>query len=151
MREAPQVDKLQAGLLKGFDSQGLETTLIENVRKKFPETEFISYVIKVAGEQGWTSNLIGAGLKRDPDNLLLKEFALLDPLQAAIDSPPDKSKASGGEVERVLRSLINILKHVGPTELSGEMFGELHSYLAGLYEEYNTQSTETIVSSVAEI
>jgi uncharacterized protein YejL (UPF0352 family) len=68
----------------------------------------------------------------------------LDPLQAAIDFPPDKSKASAGEVERALRALINILKHLGPSELSGEMFGELHSYLAPLYEEYTKQSAETI-------
>jgi len=144
MSEAPKIDKLQTGLQQGFNNEELQAILLENLRKKIPDAEFVSYVITIAAEQGWTTNLITAGLKRSPDNMLLKEFALLDPLQAAIDSPPDKSKASGGEVERSLRSLINILKHVGPGELSGGMFGELHSYLAPLYEEYTKQSAETI-------
>jgi hypothetical protein len=144
MSEAPKPDKLQQGLLSVFDHKTLEAILLRNLNKKFPDAEFVSYVIRVADEQRWTSDLISAGLKQNPQNMMLKEFALLDPLEAVISAPPDTSKAPGDEVERALRCLIQVLKQVEPSVLSGEMFAELNSYLTGLYKEYDEQTAATI-------
>lgn len=149
MRAAPKLpDKLPEALSSALEPQDFEALVFSGLQKKLfdiiSHKEFATLTAKAAARDGWTGNLVDAALKNSPRNTLLREFALLDPISEMISKPPEKATASGGEVHRALRALIDL---IGDSELNGASqlnLTELNSNLVDLYQEYDALVTSTI-------
>jgi hypothetical protein len=144
MTSSSDSDKLIEGLLGAFDKATLAEIVQKDLERRIwefvPDKELATYLVKNAEEQGWTSSLVDAALKNKPEDAGLKKLGLLDPLQSLIAHPSHKSVASGSEVARVVRLLIQVLEQSGSQVIPGPIFTELNDNLTDLYEEYKTQS-----------
>jgi len=145
--KAPKTDDLAEALWSALDESGFETLLFSDLKKKLfgviAYKEFVALVTKSAAEQGWTDALVEAAVRQNPNNALLREFALLGPINALVAKPPDKSTAAGDEVERALNSLVQALRPIDPNSPDAKL-PELNSNLADLYTEYSALVASTI-------
>src|SRR4051812_31132910 len=86
--------KMQQALLSAFDQEGFEKVLLETLQRKFSYAELVSFVVKSANTGDWSTDLVNVALRNNPENSILSQVALLDPLSAIIAKPPNKSTAS---------------------------------------------------------
>lgn len=147
--KAPKIpDKLPEALWSAMEPTEFETLVFQDLQKKLFDVisykDFASLTAKAAADQGWTSELVDAALKKNPRNTLLKDFALLGPINDLLAKPPDKSTAPGGEVARSLRALIQVITDSDPTTKAQVNLTELNSNLVDLYVEYDTLVASTI-------
>lgn len=142
----PQKDRLSEALLNAFDENSFESLLFGNLNKRvfdvIPYQDFVSQVTRAAAKDGWTGDLINAALKGNPRNSLLLEEALFDPLRRLMVEPSNTTSASGGEVGRGLRALIEMLNHT-QLDKAQLLFGEIHNHLTDLYGEYQKHAAAT--------
>lgn len=147
--KAPKLpDKLPEALWSAMEQTDFEKLVFQDLQKKLFDVisykDFASLTAKAAAAEGWTSELVDAALKKNPRNALLKDFALLEPINDLLAKPPDKSTASGGEVARALGALIQVVADSDATTTSQVNLTELNSNLVDLYGEYDALVASTI-------